>query len=318
MMNCSLANAEITRPACLAARLALAGIAFSAIGPSSAALSIEHDAGACADAGLSVAKFRMRVPDPPMVPKAILIFLGGRNSDARSMAEQSRWIVFARQNRLALLGCFLAGTEGDHSKYQLDENGATARHLNRAVQAIAERIGHAEFSDLPLVFWGASAGGNVGVAYAGHFPDRTVSVVSVVAPNGHGPPDRRKVKVPILAILGARDRPEWLSYALECYDCARISAIPWTLALHPSRGHNGHGSEDLAMAFLGATIERRLVSGPAKGAPLRELDISRDWLGDLKTHEVTPCANFAGDERRATWLPDRATSEAWRSYLGSP
>lgn len=300
--------------ACLAL---CAGLAFRALAASPAG-SYDYDAGPCAEAGLSVAKFRLHVSEAKKPPRGILVLLGGRNSDARGRCDQPEWRLAAKEDGLALMACFLKGPEADHETYQLDERGATARHINGALIAVAAIAGRPEIAGLPLAFWGVSAGGNVSAAYAGHFPERTLSVVTIVAPNGHGRPNRKKIKVPILAVIGKNDRPAWLSYAMECYESARDADAPWTLALHARRGHDGAGSDGLARTFLHATVTQRLMGSSEKSPKLMPVDVTGGWLGDLQSYDIHPHALFTGDKKNATWLPDRATAEAWRAYLTSP
>lgn len=281
--------------------------------------TFEYDAGPCPDAALSVAKFRIRTPagDGPL--RGTLILLGGRNSDARTMADDPAWWALATETRLALMAGFLKGAGNDHETYQLDESGATARLLNRAIEALGDASKHPDIGKLPLAFWGTSAGGNVGVAYAWHFPERTICVAAIVAPNGHGPPTAKKIKVPILAIIGKNDRPEWITYAMECYDSVRGGKVPWTLAFHERRGHSGAGSQDLARTFLRTTIAQRLDIAPdAQPSPPAPLDLQKGWLGDLETYAIAPYSEFDGNMKNATWLPDKATASAWQEYLRAP
>lgn len=296
-------------------------LALTALAPTlAAAETVEYDAGPQADAVLSVAQFRLHVPPGTGALRGTLVLLGGRNSDARGMADAAAWQTLAEETRFALLACYLKGTEQDHATYQLDEGGATARLIDKAIKELGDTTKRPELAKLPRALTGTSAGGNIAVAYAGHYPERTVGVAAVIPTVGHGPPSAKKMDVPILAVIGKNDQPDRVSFSMECYDGARGQKAVWTLALHQKRGHSGQGSQDLVLAFLRAVIAQRLDAAGASAPRQRPKSLlaKQGWLGDLASYNVSPPADFKGDKRNATWLPDEATAMAWQAFLRSP
>lgn len=279
--------------------------------------NFEYDAGPQADAVLSAAQFRMHIPPGDDALRGTLVLLGGRNADARGMADAPAWKTLAEETRLALLACFLKGTEQDHATYQLDEAGATAKLIDNAIQQLGDQAKRPELAKLPRAFTGTSAGGNVSVAYARHFPERTIGVAAVIPTVGHGPASPKKMDVPILAIVGKNDQPERVSCAMGCYDAVRGQKSVWTLALHQKRGHSGQGSQELVLAFLRAVVAQRLDASAPRPRP-KSLLSKNGWLGDLATYDVAPAGDFKGDKKNATWLPDEATARAWQAFLRAP
>lgn len=283
--------------------------------------TFDYDAGPQADAVLSVAQFRMHIPEGVGALRGTLVLLGGRNADARGMADAAAvWGALAAEARLALLACFLKGTEQDHATYQLDEAGATAKLIDKAIQQLGDQAKRPELARLPRAFAGTSAGANASVAYAQHFPEKTIGVAAIIPTVGHGHASAKKMDVPILAIIGKNDQPERVSFASDCFEAVRGKRAVWTLALHQNRGHSGQGSQDLVLAFLRAVIAQRLDAG-VTGAPRpkpKSLLAKDGWLGDLETYEVAAHGDFKCDKKNATWLPDEATARAWQAFLRSP
>lgn len=264
---------------------------------------------------LDEAQFRWWAPEGLPKIRGILLFIPGRNGDARTAVDDSLWREIAVENDFALVGTRLFKPDGS---YQLDPDGKTTATIEKAVAELGRANGHPEAAQAPLAFWGSSAGGNTANSFSRRNPRRVIAIVNVKCPDGHGGTDRSRTKIPILACVGKMDKPDWIKTSMEHYENAKQDRAAWTLALHPTEGHSVGQTKPLAAVFLKEVIPLRLGAAQAIGggtSNLRTLSIQSGWLGNPLTLDVASASEFKGNKREAIWLPGPVTAEAWRTYL---
>jgi poly(3-hydroxybutyrate) depolymerase len=264
---------------------------------------------------LDEAQFRWWAPEDLKKIRGVLVLIPGRNGDARNAVNDAEWQELAREQEFALVGARLFKPDG---AYQLDPDGKTTATIERAIAELGKANGHPEADKAPLAFWGMSAGANTANYFAAKNPRRVIAIASIKCPGGHGSPDRARTQIPILACVGKNDKADWVKSAMENYENGKQSRAVWTLALHPTEGHEGGASKPLAVAFLREVIPQRLGSTPSSssGSPnLKSLSVQSGWLGDPETLEAAAANDFKGRKRNAIWLPGPGTAEAWRTYL---
>lgn len=260
---------------------------------------------------LDEAQFRWWAPEDAKTLRGILMVIPGRNGDARGAVNDPGWQDLARAHDLAIVGSRLV--KQPDGAYQLDPDGKTTETIEKAIAELGRANGHPYAAKLPLAFWGGSAGANTAERFALQNPRRTIAIASIKCPNGPGDATSQKVRVPILACVGKNDKEGWVKSSIENYEKGRQSRAVWTMALHPTEGHEGGATRPLAEAFLNEVIPMRL--GAATSTGMKSLSVQSAWLGDPETLETAPANEFKGQKRRATWLPGPATAEAWRTYL---
>lgn len=263
---------------------------------------------------LDEAQFRWWAPEDLQQIRGILVLVPGRNGDARNAVNDRQWQELAREMEFALVGARLFQPDG---AYQLDPDGKTSSTIQRALTELGKANGHPEAASAPVAFWGMSAGANTANYFAANYPRRVLAIASIKCPQGHGKPDRSRTSIPILACVGQKDKPDWVKSAMDHYEDGKKNRAVWTLALHPSEGHEGGASKPLALAFLREVIPLRLgpPSASRSSTTLRNLSVQNAWLGDPETLEAAPANQFRGRKRNAIWLPGPETAEAWRTYL---
>ncbi len=272
----------------------------------------EYDHGSDRNAVLEEAKFRLFIPEDLNRVRAVLVWVPGRNGDGRGKAENKGWQDFARENEIAFLACFLRGTKEDYSTYQTNDRGYTVEVIDKALEELAKESGHSEIADAPLALFGHSAGSNVSMLYAKHNPRPTIAVVAAKGPMGHGEVDSGNKRVPILAIVGAKDKPDWVKGSREAYEKGIQARAVWALAFHPNEGHGGTGSDELIKAYISALIDQRVATGQST---LKSVSKTEGWLADPESREIGSYSRFTGRKSDASWLPDEASAEAWKAYL---
>jgi hypothetical protein len=282
---------------------------------SALAQTTDWDAGRAPSPNLDEAQFRWWAPADAKAVRGLLVIIPGRNGDGRGAVNDPDWQALATKQSFAIMGCRLFKPDG---AYQGDPDGKTSATIEKAVAELAKANAHPEAAKAPLAFWGHSAGSNTSERFAFRNPRRTIGMVSIKGPTGPGDATPNKCDIPILCCIGKNDKAEWVETACRNYEQGKQQRADWTLALHPTEGHEGGATKPLAVAFLDEVITARL--GPpsaalSSGSPLKNLTSSAGWLGDPSTLEAAAYSGFQGKKREATWLPGEATAAAWKAYL---
>jgi hypothetical protein len=87
------------------------------------------------------------------------------------------------------------------------------------------------------------------------------------------------------------------------------------LALDPLTDHNCGESRDFAIRYLDACLAMRLPEKGAKDQTLKPVDAKKGWLAELNSPETVPAAEFRGNAKEATWLPNEAVAKAYAEYI---
>ena len=278
--------------------------------------SADWDAGPKPSPNLDEAQFRWWAPADAKTVRGVLVFIPGRNGDARSSVGDPDWQALASKQSFAIMGCRLFKPDG---AYQGDPDGSTAKMIEKAVAELSKANAHPEAAKVPLAFWGHSAGSNTSERFAFRNPHRTIAIVSIKGTWGPGDATQPKCNVPILCCTGKTDKADWVQTACNNYEEGKKRHAVWTLALHPSEGHEAGATKPLAVAFLNEVITARLgaPSALSSGSGLKSLVPTAGWLGAPATLEAAAYSAFQGKKNEATWLPGEATATAWKTYLAT-
>lgn len=136
-----------------------------------------------------------------------------------------------------------------------------------------------------------------------------------------------------MSSLPARRRcPPSTSSASTTWSSSRPAAAQFPLdrakhalrayVLQPGVDHVSIAHDDFARAWV-ETIFRLRVGNDSSAAQsgkatLKDIDEASGWLGDNKTHEVAPFADYKGNKAEASWLPDEACARAWVRVVTPP
>jgi len=275
----------------------------------------DHDAGPQKSCQLSKAQFRLWIPDNNKKINGVIIVTPGRNGDGRRNVNNKDYQKLASKWGFAIMANFLHGTTKDKDTYQLDPRGNTANLLVDALEAFAEKTKHDELKSAPLFLFGTSAGGNVSVQFAGYYPKRTIGVVAYIPTVGPGMNGHKKLKVPMLVAVGAKDRPSWVNFSDSVWAKFGRRSF-WTYAKHKELGHNGGQAANLGMTFAEAVLSQRLTEDNDGDFKEDLAKLTVKWTGDLSTYEIKE-ANSSRLGKDECWIPNEETAIAWKKYLTS-
>jgi len=196
------------------------------------------------------------------------------------------------------------------------------RHaINVALKEFAEKTKMPELVHVPRAGTGFSAGGMV-IQVLETEPDKmltnAISCSWVRDPAKMG----EAASIPELFIIGAEpDGFKMLPAIEKFYEPAIGQQRPWALGLQHQCKHDWANSGTLMMPWIKAIARMRYPKqvDPSKPIPLRPIKFQEGWRGDRTTingtfAKVAPSADFKGDNKTTTWLPDRATAYVWRAW----
>jgi hypothetical protein len=259
-----------------------------------------------ARAGFTKAAFRFWSPAPDQPIRAILVLVPGSNDDGRRNAKDPLWQDFARTNHLALVACFMQGGYAEASSGSGDA-------LDEALANFAGQSSHPEVAHIPLLLYGASAGGQFNYNFVIWNPRRVMAfIVNKGGIYSQQQPDPQSYFVPGLFILGMNDEQYRIDAITHIFTEGRQKGALWALTPQPDSGHEFSKTPDLARAFFQSVLQLCLPDNSNQMGTLHE---SQGWLGNLTTHEIEPASGSTQPNRQSAWLPDKVSAEAWQTFV---
>ena len=135
------------------------------------------------------------------------------------------------------------------------------------------------------------------------------------------------MKIPMVANTGFLERDHqrfknaWFG-TLEMFRDYRSRGAPIAFAPDPKSGHETRDSRYLAIPFFDACLAQRLPAEPGTAGPLNDMDQRAAWLASVPLDPAAfdvvvprPAGEYAGDPRRAVWLPNERVALAWREFI---
>ncbi len=225
-------------------------------GATSAPLEIELPPGA----NFAVAAFRWWQPPEVPVLRGILVLVPGSNSDGRMQVGETFWQDFARQHRLALVGCYFK--DRLHENMNIEEyaraSAGSGRALLDAVAYFAKVSGHPEADTAPVLLWGHSAGGEFNYEFACWVPERVIAFV--VNKGGyyftHLAPAATRA-IPGIFFIGGKDEGFRIQSIQGIFAINHQAGAVWKLTIEPEAGHELGQTRELAAGFFTEVLSRR-------------------------------------------------------------
>lgn len=177
--------------------------------------------------------------------KAAMVFCPGHNGSGESFADNKEWRTFAARNQIALVGLSFA------SPMRLTKQGKGYSHVERESGKILLEAIEEEFSrnDLPLLFYGYSAGARFSTSFLAWKPERVMSWCA----SGVGTwPDLPVIKdvAPGIVACGEFDAACYWS-SLNYFQMGRRKGYPWAWISLAETGHQqSQRLDDFVMAYF--------------------------------------------------------------------
>jgi dienelactone hydrolase len=245
--------------------------------------------------------------------RAVLLLVPGYNDDGRKNLRDPLWQDFARRNRLVLVACFF---QGDYA----DAPSGSGDALQEALAGFARQSSHPEVASVPLLLYGASAGGQFNYNYVIWRPARVVAfIVNKGGFYNDQPPGPQAYAVPGLFFLGLKDQPFRIEAITRIWTDGRAKGALWALAPQPESAHEFSLTPGVARIFFQAVLDVRLPAAPIPTNPsaMQPMLERQGWIGDLTTHEIHPASQDALPNLQASWLPNETFAAAWKEFVVS-
>ena len=267
--------------------------------------------------------FTTYVPPGISTFRGAFVFLYGGNIDARPMIRgdvdfypafavpqvtehRRRLMAFGRAHGFAIIG-----TETPPTPTSLADN------IRSALQNVAQRSGHAELANAPLLVMGHSRGGCMAYQIAVQAPDQVIGVLPLAGAGVAGCYDGSPgLSVPVYIIFGELE----LAIKAEStpvFDFHRSRGGLWALGIEAGAGHAWPVNNDVLFNWAAAVATRRLPETVVPGAPvqLRSISESSGWLADRTSFVIAPFGCFTGDRPRASWVPGEQNARDWQAVM---
>ena len=268
-------------------------------------------------ANFEVAQFRFWAPTGTAPVRGVLVLVPGSNGDGRAMAQDSTWQAFAARQRLAIVACRF--TDKQHEQGFIEEYIAVSRGsgdaLLGAISRFAQRSGHPEVANAPLLMWGMSAGGQFNYEFVAWKPERVLAfAVNKGGIYYSALLSRAAREVPGMLFIGGKDLAFRNNTISGLFAVNRRGGALWALAEEPGVAHVVGKSRDVSMVFFEDVLPLRLGSGGA----LSRLEEKSGYLGDLSARTFAPLGDGRVPNYPTAWLPTERVAKEWQAMVTSP
>jgi pimeloyl-ACP methyl ester carboxylesterase len=260
---------------------------------------------------LSVARFRIWIPDAAKPVRGMIALVPGVNGDGRGDAAAGDWQQLATELGFGLIACnFDSGANGNAGYCSAAKGSGKA--LLSALDQFAGENKHPEVAKAPLLLWGHSAGGQFNYNFACWKPERTIAFIvneggffydTVASPQTRA--------TPAIIFAGEKDTPERVQNLTKLFNTGRARGALWAFCMEKGLGHAVGRSKEVSQQFFRAVVPMRLPSGGLDSS-MKHLVIA-DGLLAAPGSDAVPAPDFKGTSRTASWLPDAATAAKWKA-----
>lgn len=241
------------------------------------------------------------------------------------------WQALAKKHACALLAPSYEQPDKADCQMWCDPRNGSGAAFQRSLADLGAQSGHPELAKVPWALWGHSGGGHWAGGMVLTHPERVAAAwlrsgVPLLSANPtrstiktHTVPEAA-LKVPMMCNPGTKEGVTvkegrfagvWPANE-EFFTTVRARGGLIGVAVDPLTAHECGNQRYLAMLWLDACLTARL---PEKaGGEMRAMPDAA-WHAPLLGTEAVPAAKFAGDVKKAVWLPGEAIAKAWMHYV---
>ena len=240
------------------------------------------------------------------------------------------WQALAKKHDCALLSPSYEQPDQANCQLWCDPRNGSDAAFRRALVDLGAKAGRPELSKVPWALWGHSGGGHWAGGMVLLHPQRVAAawlrsgVPALKAaenkPTPYTIPDG-SLKVPVMCNLGTKEGVTvkegrfagvWPGVETFFTELRAKDALV-AVAVDPLTSHECGNQRYFAIPWLDACLSIRL---PKTGSdPLNDMPTDGAWLATVHGTEPVPAETFAGDPRKAAWLPSEAMARAWMQYV---
>lgn len=268
--------------------------------------------------------FALYVPGSVASVRGVIIALGGPDTRGFATGKPMGAPIPAVEASLQTLGLELRALAAEQGLALLGTsqvgmpNGAESDQLLRnALQTAAAMSGRPGLPTAPVLMYGMSGGGPEGAGFtvrntdrvAGLFLKAPLAVTSVTGLDA--------ARVPTYMVLAELDAFVNNAELTAAFESNRAGSALWALAKELGVVHHSLSpvQRQVTLTWMSTILGLRLPS--VLSAPLRAVDESSGWLGNIGNGAVAPWASYPGDKKLASWLPSQAIALEWQTIVAA-
>jgi dienelactone hydrolase len=267
-----------------------------------------------------LAEFRFWKPESKVNYNGVLVLVPGLDRDGRETVLDTVWQKFATKHNFIILACHFKNYQNRRgSSAYYDASKGSGDILLKSIKKYSKVISNKDINDLPLLFYGFSAGGQFNYEFASWKPEKVISFV--VNKGGYyitGLAPAAARKVPGIFFIGEYDQYYRNDMIQGIYSANRSLGANWTLIIEKNTKHSPKNSKELAISFFESIIPKRLLN-----KNLLELNVENPLLG-FKDQKIFKYLNeiekkdfnrWGKLDYLTIWLSDEIFANIWLQSL---
>jgi pimeloyl-ACP methyl ester carboxylesterase len=265
------------------------------------------------------ASYSIFVPDSIKYIRGIFIHQHGCTMEGTGAATayDVQYEAFARKWHLAIIGPDIYPTPGASCSEWINPEDGSGSALLRAIDSFAKVTDHPELKQAPWLLWGHSGGGYWVLKMMTEYPKRILAAFCYSAafdPNLNYPSAAAKIPI-ILRHAGKTDLDHCWQTATHAFLKLRSMGSYASLAYNAGQTHNLSYVRYMAVPFFESVLSQRLPD--AGEAALKDMDVSKAWLGDTLTYNLYKYATYKGNKSAMSLFPDSICAVKWKEYVST-
>jgi len=260
-----------------------------------------------------LAEFRFWKPNSNNDYKGVLVIVPGFNYDGRKAVLDSVWQNFATKHNFLIAACHFKDYKDSIGKPPYREaSKGSGEVLLTAIKIYSKTISKNYINDLPLLFFGFSAGGQYNYEFACWKPEKVLSFV--VNKGGYyqtGIAPIETHKVPAIFFIGEDDKYYRNDMIQGVYSVNRNFGANWTLIIEKNTKHSRKNSKNLSISFFESIISQRL----SKTNSLLDINGENSLLGIPEKKIISSLKELGKTDYLTIWLPNEYFGNIWLESL---
>jgi len=260
-----------------------------------------------------LAEFRFWKPNSNNDYKGVLVIVPGFNYDGRKAVLDSVWQNFATKHNFLIAACHFKDYKDSIGKPPYREaSKGSGEALLTAIKSYSKTISKNYINDLPLLFFGFSAGGQYNYEFACWKPEKVLSFV--VNKGGYyqtGIAPIETHKVPAIFFIGEDDKYYRNDMIQGVYSVNRNFGANWTLIIEKNTKHSRKNSKNLSISFFESIISQRL----SKTNSLLDINGENSLLGIPEKKIISSLKELGKTDYLTIWLPNEYFGNIWLESL---
>jgi len=260
-----------------------------------------------------LAEFRFWKPNSNNDYKGVLVIVPGFNYDGRKAVLDSVWQNFATKHNFLIAACHFKDYKDSIGKPPYREaSKGSGEILLTAIKSYSKTISKNYINDLPLLFFGFSAGGQYNYEFACWKPEKVLSFV--VNKGGYyqtGIAPIETHKVPAIFFIGEDDKYYRNDMIQGVYSVNRNFGANWTLIIEKNTKHSRKNSKNLSISFFESIISQRL----SKTNSLLDINGENSLLGIPEKKIISSLKELGKTDYLTIWLPNEYFGNIWLESL---